>query len=236
MLERVEFVRDVKISINEKPWVNSTEEQKKIDDLWEVEVKKLSQSYNGLLYLTDPATLKLDGSQLSACVRQTDYKSFLYWRYMGCPADKVDIFGSSALVSSDGAVLLGEMASHTSNASKIYFCAGSLDEGDRVGDEIDIRVNIQRELSEETGYQFPLSSFDGEKMIVMAEGFVSVIKVLKLSETAEEIIAKANAFFASEENSELSRLVAIWNEADMPIEKMPRYAVLATQKILSMLN
>src|SRR6185312_16939891 len=83
---------------------------------------------------------------------ETDYASFIAWKHRGRPHAQVrDCFGAAAIVSSDGAFLLGVMGPHTFNAGKIYFPCGTPDPADIVGDKVDLELSVGRELKEETG-------------------------------------------------------------------------------------
>ena len=70
---------------------------------------------------------------------ETDFKAFLAWRDFGMPAAGIrNAFGMAALISADGAFILGEMASHTANAGRIYFASGTPDPSDILSETVDI--------------------------------------------------------------------------------------------------
>ncbi len=83
---------------------------------------------------------------------ETDYADYLAWEEFGYPGDPVDnCFSMAALRGSDGAFLIGEMASHTFNAGQIYFPAGAPDPTDVFDGTVDLEASARRELFEETG-------------------------------------------------------------------------------------
>src|SRR3954447_24622053 len=89
---------------------------------------------------------------LSTTYFETDFASFLAWRDWGFPDKAVfNGFGMGALLTSDGAFVMGAMAQHTANAGRIYFPSGTPDLGDVRGDTLDIPGSVIRELEEETG-------------------------------------------------------------------------------------
>ena len=92
------------------------------------------------------------GEHLRADFFETDFASFLAWRDWGFPDESVfNGFGMGALQSSDGAFLLGEMGSHTANAGRIYFPAGTPDPDDVRDGAVDLAGSIVREVTGETG-------------------------------------------------------------------------------------
>lgn len=84
---------------------------------------------------------------------ETDFASFLAWRDAGFPDPSLkNCFSAGALRAADGAFVLGRMASHTANAGKVYFPAGTPDPGDVGADgAVDLMGSVLRELKEETG-------------------------------------------------------------------------------------
>ncbi|MGB8398566.1 MAG: NUDIX hydrolase, partial [Bradyrhizobium sp.] len=87
------------------------------------------------------------GERFSASYFETDFASFLAWRDWGFPdKDVFNGFGMGALLSSDGAFVLGEMGQHTANAGRVYFPSGTPDPGDVRGDKLDIDGSVGREV------------------------------------------------------------------------------------------
>ena len=90
--------------------------------------------------------------RFSADYFETDFASFLAWRDRGFPdRDVINGFGMGALRASDGAFVLGEMGSHTANAGRVYFPAGTPDLDDIRDGAVDIPGSVAREAEEETG-------------------------------------------------------------------------------------
>src|SRR5262245_65850236 len=83
---------------------------------------------------------------------ETDFASFLAWRDWGFPDKSVfNSFGAGALRSADGAFMLGRMNTHTANAGRIYFPAGTPDPNDVVEGRVDLAASGVREVEEEIG-------------------------------------------------------------------------------------
>ncbi len=94
----------------------------------------------------------ISGRVMTGAYLETDFASFLAWRDWGF-ADRFvhDAFPQAALLSADGAFLLGVMGEHTANAGHIYFPSGIPDMSDIDGERVDLEANVRRELREETG-------------------------------------------------------------------------------------
>ena len=57
---------------------------------------------------------------------ETDFASFCAWRELQCPdAGVFNVFADAAMLTTDGAYLVGEMASDTAAAGKLYFPSGT---------------------------------------------------------------------------------------------------------------
>ena len=108
------------------------------------------QLWNGrVLLLRD---FEISGATLQGTMFETDYASFVAWRDWGFPdRDVRACFAMGALLSRDGAFLLGVMNAHTAGAGGIYFPSGVLDPGDVVRGRVDFDRNVRREIVEETG-------------------------------------------------------------------------------------
>lgn len=147
---------------------------------------------------------------------ETDYAGFRAWRAWGMPpaAGIYDCFGAGAVVSSDGAVLLGEMAPHTANAGSVYFPAGTPDPNDIVDGRVDLEASVARELKEETGCD--IGEFDVEPgwTTVVDRGFIVQIKTLRSKEKAEALRARMLVHLAEEKHPELSDIRIVRGRRD----------------------
>jgi len=145
---------------------------------------------------------------------ETDYASFSAWRAWGMPAAGVhDCFGSAALISSDGAVLLGVMGAHTASGGLIYFPAGTPDPSDIADGRVDLEASVARELMEETGCAMDEFTVEPGWTTVIDRGLMVQIKTLRSVETAGALRARILARLAQEKQPEL---------ADIRIVRGPR--------------
>lgn len=158
----------------------------------------------------------IEDGRLSARYAKTGFSTFLWWRAKGFPERGVrNVFGAAAVVSADGAVLLGRMAAHTANAGRIYFPAGTPDLGDIVGETVDIESSIARELAEETGLASPLVRPTQMRIAVFAGHLVSCIRRFDCDLTADELRARVEAHLAADREPELDAVVLAHSAAEL---------------------
>jgi len=155
---------------------------------------------------------------------ETDFANFLTWRDVGFPDPTMrGCFAAGALRAADGAFLLGRMGSHTANAGKVYFPAGTPDPRDVQPDgSVDLMGSVERELMEETGLSPDDVSFGPRWRAVIAGGRVGLIRPLRARLRAEELAARMRAFIAGEKESELDDVVVIRGPADL-VPAIPDY-------------
>lgn len=133
-------------------WVFAREHAEAITRTWDAEKARKPELFNGRVLIQHRG--ELDGRIFRCGYSETDYRVFLSWHRLGYPPPAVrNGFAMAALQTRDGAFLLGEMGSHTANAGKIYFAAGTPDLDDVRDGRVDLAGSVLRELSEETGLQ-----------------------------------------------------------------------------------
>src|ERR1039458_4551476 len=107
-----------------KPWAFAIERRAEIDDYFARLKREKPALWNGRVLLLHSQVLAegvFRGDYL-----ETDYANFAAWGHWGRPATAAvhDCFGAAAIMSADGAFLLGRMGAHTFNSGQIYFPAG----------------------------------------------------------------------------------------------------------------
>ena len=101
-----------------RPWPFADERRAEIDVFFAARRRENPALWNGRVLLMHRHALS-DGV-LQGDYLETDYASFLAWRRWAAPDTGVhDCFGAAALISADGAVLLGRMGAHTANAGHV---------------------------------------------------------------------------------------------------------------------
>jgi 8-oxo-dGTP pyrophosphatase MutT (NUDIX family) len=161
--------------------------------------------------------------RFSAGYFETDFASFLAWRDWGFPDGGVfNGFGMGALRGADGAFVLGEMGSHTSNAGRIYFASGTPDLDDVSGDTVDIAGSVAREVEEETG----LTSADYRAVpywdCVVSGHAIAMIRILNVDISGEGLCAGIEANLARQTQPELVAMHLVRNTGDLTAA-MPRF-------------
>jgi hypothetical protein len=208
------------LSFTPKPWAFADERRAEIDAHFAEMRRERPAIWNGrvlLLYRQVVAGGTFRGDYL-----ETDFASFMTWRDLGRPLAGVrDCFGAAALVSADGAVLLGEMGSHTANAGKIYFPCGTPDPNDVVGGKVDLARSIERELKEETGIDIAELTIEPGWTSVVDGALIVQIRTVRSKENAETIRARMLAHLASETQPELTDIHIVRGSSDYKPAMLP---------------
>ena len=160
------------------------------------------QLWNGrVLLLRD---FEISDTTLQGTMFETDYASFIAWRDWGFPDRRVRAcFAMGALLSRDGAFLLGVMNAHTAGAGGIYFPAGVPDPRDVVHGRVDFDRNVRREIAEETGLSLEGIAAD-PWLLVLAQQRVALIKVFRFRKSAADMRASILDHLQKEALPELS--------------------------------
>jgi len=235
---RIERISEIDLRLDERPWAFDAERAHHIDAHWRELTRRKPQLYNGRVLLLHRFALaeREDGRRLEGACLMAQYKAFLAWRDFGFPDESVaNIFAMGALLSADGAFLLGEMSSSTANAGLIYFPAGTPDPGDLLGDRVDLEGSVLRELEEETGIAASEVAVDPGWSLVFQGPRLACMKTLRSTLSAAELIARTAQFVAREKEPELTRLKAVFGLADLD-PRMPDFIVTYLRYVLASLS
>jgi 8-oxo-dGTP pyrophosphatase MutT (NUDIX family) len=203
----------LELAFTPKAWDFAEKKRAEIDAFWAELTSKNPALWNGrvlLLYRQVMSEGVFRGDYL-----ETDYASFVAWRRWGTLGLGVhDCFSAAAIVSSDGAVLLGEMGAHTANAGAIYFPCGTPEPSDIVGGTVDLQASVARELKEETGFDITQFAAEPGWTAVVDRQLIVQIKTLRSALTGEELRARMLAHLASEQQPELSNIHIVRSPKD----------------------
>jgi len=210
------------LRLEPKPWVFAEERRADIDALFARKQRANPRLWNGRVLLMHRFAVRdrvLEGAFL-----ETDYASLSSWLAWGMPEARIwDCFGAAAVMGSDGAFLLGEMAPHTANAGRIYFPCGTPDLSDVADGRVDFAHSIGRELLEETG--LPLDEFDSEPgwIILQERARIVAYKVLRAPDPGERLKHRVEAHIQSDPHGELASVHLVRSIKDIT-PAIPDYA------------
>ena len=214
-------IERLELSFAPRPWAFAYERRAEIDAYFAALRREKPTVWNGRVLLLHHHVLR-DGV-LRGDFLETDYASFAAWTAWGCPPAGVhDCFSAAAIVSADGAVLLGVMAPHTFNAGRIYFPCGTPDPGDVVGGRVDLDRSVWRELAEETGLGPGAVTAEPGWTAVADGSLIALVKLFRSAQAAEPLRARMLAHLAGEAQPELCDIRVVRGSTDFEAA-MPRF-------------
>ncbi|HVZ53355.1 MAG TPA: NUDIX hydrolase [Pseudolabrys sp.] len=164
----------------------------------------------------------LEGNVFRGRYIETDYANLTAYRHWGHAGSARDSFGAAAVISSDGAILLGRMSDRTVNAGQLYFFCGTPDLSDVVDGRVDLDFSVKRELKEESGLDIGELSAEPGWTTVMEPGRIAHIKLLRSRDDAKSLQRRMLAHLASEAEPELCDIVVVRGAGDFD-RTMPSY-------------
>ena len=174
------------------------------------------------------------GAVLRGACFEADYASFCAWRYWEFPDTTVyNVFAATALRSSDGAFLVGEMAQSTANAGLLTFPCGTPEPVDLdAAGMLDLTANLGRELMEETG--LPISDLKPEPGWVMVRDrcYLGLVRQVVAPLDAEALCARILRNLARQGAPEFVGLRMVRSLRDFD-PAMPAYVTAYLRRIWS---
>ena len=225
---RILSIDALDLNVAARPWPFAEAQAERIADHWRARVERQPRLYNGRVLLLGRHAIGADrrGTRLSGEYFETDFAAFLAWRDFGFPDLSVaNAFSMAALVDADGAFLLGEMAAHTANPGATYFPAGTPDPNDVFDGKVDLAASALRELAEETGIAADEVAFAPGWTVVYAPPRIACMKIMRLSQSAEAVKARVEAFLAADPEAELAGMRIVRGPADVDRAISPAFIV-----------
>ena len=224
-------VTTLDLAVEAWSWPFALERRAEIDAHFALLLREKPAMWNGRVLLgRNPV---FSGERLSASYFETDFASFLAWRDWGFPDKSVfNGFGMGALLSNDGAFVLGEMGQHTANAGRIYFASGTPDLDDIRGDTLDMSGSVERELEEETGLAPADYRSDAHWHCIFTGPALSMIRILRVDMPGEALRARIVGNLALQQSPELSDIHLVRGTADLT-STMPRFVTAFIEAQLS---
>lgn len=211
----------VEMGIDRAPWAFAAERRAEIDAHFAALRRDKPAMWNGQLLLLRRG--EFAGNVFRGAYLETDFASLLAWRDWDFPDKSIrNCFPMAALLSADGAFLVGVMAEHTANAGHVYFPAGTPDPDDIVGDTVDLAGGVMRELTEETGLTGADVAVESGWHAVPVEQRIALMKVMQSGDNAETLRKRILAFLAAQQEPELSDMRIVRGAADLD-PMMPSY-------------
>ncbi|MEI9803393.1 MAG: NUDIX domain-containing protein [Pseudolabrys sp.] len=197
-----------------KPWPFAVERRTEIDALFADLQRKNPALWNGRVLVLHRQVVR-EGVFHGAFL-ETDYASFVAWAQWGRPASAGihDCFSAAAILSADGAFVLGQMAAHTFNAGQIYFPAGTPDPSDIIDGKVDLEFSARRELKEETGLDAAEFTAEPGWTSVVDGALIVLIKVLRSDQNAEALRGRILAQLGQQKQPEFSGIRIVRGPAD----------------------
>lgn len=233
--EEVDEIRSV---YRDAEWAFARDRAAEIDAHWAQLCAGNPTLYDGRALLMDQWRLVREGDRriLQTHHFATNFRNFLAFRDFGWPEPEIrNCFAAAALLTSDGAYVLGEMGAHTANAGRIYFPCGTPDMDDVSSDRVDLSGSVLRELEEETGVAPHEVAMDPGWTIVFEGPRVACIRLARIAATADELAQRITRFLASEDRPELAGVRIVRGPADLRPGPMPDYVIGFLDRRLSQL-
>jgi hypothetical protein len=217
---RVVAVKRLSLAYAPQPWAFAQTQRAAIERHFGELRRTKPALWNGRVLLVHD--LRVAEAVLHGACFDTDYASFLAWRDWGFPDASVkNVFAMGALQAGDGGFLLGVMASHTANAGKIYFPAGTPEPDDVRDGEVDLTGNVWRELEEETGLTAADVEAEPGWHAVFAGPRIAIMKRLHAREPAEELRARILRHLARVPKAELADIHIVRGPEDLSPMVLP---------------
>jgi 8-oxo-dGTP pyrophosphatase MutT (NUDIX family) len=217
----VQFVRHLDFAFAPWAWPFAEHRHAAIQEFFTKLCEQKPTLWNGRLLLLRDA--RVEGATISGSFFETDYASMLAavtWDAMG---ERVrSCFPAAAILSADGAFILGEMAAHTQNAGQILLPCGSVERGDADHGRLDPATTLRRELLEETGIAADELRAAPGWYAVSVGPLLPLVKVMRSAARAEQLRERICANLAIQRDPEFCNIVAVRQPGDLS-EQMPHW-------------
>ncbi len=201
------------------PWARDNAD--KIAAHWERRRAARPAMFDGIVLLSCACTV--EGGIARVDLFEARFSQFVAYRDGGAfDATVANAFAAIVPWSADGAVLVGEMGAHTANAGQLYFPCGTPDRDDLRGETVDLAGSAEREFAEETGLSVPEGGAE-EWILLEGEGQLAFLRPVRFPETADILLARAEAHRRAEADPELAALRLLRGPADLDPQRMPGF-------------
>ena len=186
---------------------------------WAMEKAERPALFDGIVVLL--SELAYRDSRLVGRCHAVRFSTFMLWRKLKPVTSAEHAFAHAMLISSDNALVAIRMGSHTANAGKVYFAAGSFEPEDFRDGLVDLDYNMLREVREETGLDLGTASREERCHALSVESGTVIVRCFRAAETADELAERIRAFVATDPEPEIEGPVIIRGMHDLPEGLMP---------------
>lgn len=180
---------------------------------WAIELARQPRLFDGTVALA--SHMEIADDVLAGRCHFIPFSTFLYWRTIRPVPDAIHVFAMPLPISADGALIAVRMAATTANPGRIYCPSGSFDADDLVDGHFDPAVNMIREVREETGLDLAAAEAAPQYHALAIGGVVVVLRVFRLAETADRLMAQIARHVAAEAEPEIDEAVAVRSPSDV---------------------
>ncbi|HEV7309596.1 NUDIX hydrolase [Ensifer sp.] len=199
-------IDDVDVRVNGSQHPFHRNEMGRAEENWAREIAANPHLFDGRMVLQ--RALNIRNGRVRAEGHVVPYSTFLWWRKTRAEG-AFHLFAMPAILSSDGALILARMGSHTANPARVYSPSGSLEPDDIIDGRCDIEGNIRREALEETGIDLALAVAEPGYHLLHMERAVTVMRIYRYPETAEALVARVAQHIAADPEPEIDEAVAV---------------------------
>ncbi|PZV35224.1 hypothetical protein [Mesorhizobium kowhaii] len=204
----------VDIRLDPGPHPFAVDNAEAIAENWQREIAAKPALFDGMVVLLSQLAYR-DNRLVGRC-HAVNYSTFMLWRKRRENSGAEHAYAHAVLAAGDNALVAIRMGSHTVNAGRVYFAAGSFEPIDFRDGQVDVDFNMIREVREETGLD--LSDAPRGKRYHVLSTASGTVMFRRFHETApaEEIARRISAFVATEAEPEIEGPVIIRHAADLP--------------------
>lgn len=186
---------------------------------WALEKAARPALFDGTVVLLSELTYA--DNLLAGRCHAVGFSTFMLWRKLKPLTSAEHAFAHAMLISSDNALVAIRMGSHTANAGKVYFAAGSFEPEDFRDGLVDLDYNMLREVREETGLDLATATREQRCHALSVESGTVIVRCFRAAETADELASRIRAFVATDPDPEIEGPVVIRSMHDLPDGLMP---------------
>ncbi|WP_434725739.1 hypothetical protein [Mesorhizobium sp. RIZ17] len=185
-----------------------------IADNWRRETAANPALFDGTVVLLSELAYR-DGRLIGRC-HAVNYSTFMLWRKRRENSGAEHAYAHAMLVAGDNALVAIRMGSHTVNAGRVYFAAGSFEPIDFRDGLVDVDFNMIREVGEETGIDLSTAERGRRWHALSTPSGTVIFRRYHVTEPADELARRITAFVATETDPEIEGPVIIRDASDLP--------------------